>query len=76
MHYYKQLCTLIYKLELREKAALLSMSQCTPAKIDLLEAPINTAWSCLFYFELLPFCHFQAFHFFFLMEVVIKSGLP
>jgi len=72
--------TLIYKMELREKAALLSVSQCTSAKIDLLEGPINTAWAFLFYFELLPLFDFLAFQLFvwvfFQMEVVIQSWLP
>lgn len=34
--------TLIYKLELREKAALSPVSQYMSAKIDLLEDPLNT----------------------------------
>lgn len=34
--------TLTYNLELRERAALLSMSQCTSANIGLLEGSINT----------------------------------
>lgn len=35
--------TFIYNLELRGKAALLSLSQCMSAKIDLLKGPISTA---------------------------------
>lgn len=41
--------TFIYNLELRGKAALLSVSQCVSAKIDLLEDPINTAIEILFW---------------------------